>query len=73
MQSTIEVFPALDSLGCIHGFTQRVPGLDVKVERDLALARLDEAHVACRRDLGLGERTFITARQVHGRGCGSRG
>ena len=67
MQSPIEVFPALDGLGCIHGFTQRVPGLDVKVERDLALERLDEAHVACRRELGLGERVFVTARQVHGR------
>lgn len=67
MQSPIEVFPALEGLGCIHGFTQRVPGLDVKVEREMALPRLDEAHVTCRRNLGLGGRVFITARQVHGR------
>ncbi len=67
MQSPIETFPALDGLGCLHGFTQRVPGLDVKVDRELALQRLDEAHAAAREDLGLDRRRFVTARQVHGR------
>jgi copper oxidase (laccase) domain-containing protein len=67
MQSPIETFSALEGLGCAHGFTRRVPGLDVKVERELALQRLDDAHVAARHALGLGDKHFVTARQVHGR------
>ncbi len=67
MRSPIETFPELRGLGCIHGFTQRVPGLDVSVEREVALARLDEVHAAARRELRLDDRLYVTARQVHGR------
>jgi copper oxidase (laccase) domain-containing protein len=64
----LETFPELEKIGAIrHGFTGRAPGLDVKVQRETALARLDEFHAAARAGLGLGERVFITAEQVHGR------
>ncbi|HEY2341622.1 MAG TPA: polyphenol oxidase family protein [Chthoniobacteraceae bacterium] len=67
MIKLVETFPALRNLGCIHGFTQRIPGLDVKASREIALERLDQSHAVARSALGLGERRFITARQVHGR------
>ena len=64
----IETFPALEALaGITHGFTGRVPGLDVKMDRELALRRLDEHHARARRELGLAAKTFVTAEQVHGR------
>lgn len=64
----IETFPALEAVaGIRHGFTGRVPGLDVKVDRELALQRLDEHHAAARTKLGLGDQPFIFAQQVHGR------
>jgi polyphenol oxidase len=66
MSSFVETFSALQDLGCIHGFTRRIPGLDVKAAREIALARLDESHVAARRALGLDGRRFVIARQVHG-------
>jgi copper oxidase (laccase) domain-containing protein len=68
MASTSETFPALQSLrGIRHGFTLRAPDVDVKVDRDLALLRLDEAHAASRRGLGMDGKTFVTGCQVHGR------
>ena len=64
----VETFPALEAVaGIKHGFTGRVPGLDVKVDRELALRRLDEHHVRARRELSLAARIFVTAEQVHGR------
>ena len=63
----VETFPALSEIAAVrHGFVGRIPGLDVKVERDAALARLDEFHAAARERAGLGDRVFITAEQVHG-------
>ena len=63
----VETFPALREIaGVRHGFIGRIPGLDVKVERDIALARLDEFHLAARARAGLADRIFITAEQVHG-------
>ena len=63
----VETFPALAEIAAIrHGFIGRVPGLDVKVERETALDRLDEFHAAARARAGLGDRVFITAAQVHG-------
>ena len=63
----VETFPALTEIAAIrHGFIGRIPGLDVKVERETALARLDEFHVAARERAGLAHRVFITADQVHG-------
>lgn len=62
-----ETFPALASLSAIqHAFTQRAPGLDVKVERDRALELLGGAHASICSHLGLDARRFIVAQQVHG-------
>jgi copper oxidase (laccase) domain-containing protein len=62
-----ETFPALAALpGIVHAFTLRVPGLDVRVERDVALARLESAQAEMRAQLDLGTRRFLTAEQVHG-------
>ena len=63
----VETFPALSEIAAVrHGFIGRIPGLDVKVDREAALARLEEFHVAARAHAGLVDRIFITADQVHG-------
>ena len=65
--SPVEFFPALaDCSGVKHGFVGRIPGIDVVTEREEALARLDAAHRQVRAGLGLAERNFVTAEQVHG-------
>jgi copper oxidase (laccase) domain-containing protein len=64
----IETFPALEALsGVRHGFTGKVPGLEVKVDRELALERLDGHHRTARRALGLEGKRFVIGTQVHGR------
>jgi copper oxidase (laccase) domain-containing protein len=64
----IEKFPALEANSEItHAFLGRVPGMDVKVDREEALRRLDAVHLAARRELGLDGRRFIVGEQVHGR------
>jgi polyphenol oxidase len=63
-----ETFPALRGLPVVHAFTGRVPGLDVRTDRDTALRRLDRHHDEARSALGLAERHYRTARQVHGAG-----
>ena len=63
-----ETFPALSRLPVVHAFTGRVPGLEVKTDRETALRRLDRYHENARRSLGLGDRHFRAARQVHGIG-----
>lgn len=66
--TSAETFPALSALpGVVHAFTLRMPGVDVKVDREEALRRLDAVHAEVRRDLGLDTRIFVTARQVHGK------
>jgi copper oxidase (laccase) domain-containing protein len=63
----VETFPALSELPEIrHGFTGRVPGLDVKVDRESALALLDDHHAAARADLGLAAKRLVVGEQVHG-------
>lgn len=65
----VEQFAALSGLpGIVHAFTQRVPGLDVSVDREVALQRLDQHHAAVRIELGLAAKTLVTAVQVHGNG-----
>ena len=64
----IEKFPALATLPVIHGFTGRVPGLDVKTDRTTALARLDVFHDEVRKTLGTGGLHYRIAEQVHGAG-----
>lgn len=64
----VETFPALAALGAIrHGFTGRVPGLDLNMDRAAALRHLDSHHARARGELGLGARRFLTGEQVHGR------
>jgi hypothetical protein len=62
-----ETFPALEAQAWLrHGFTQRVEGLNVQVEREEALAKLDSHHREAIAQIGLAGKTFITAQQVHG-------
>ena len=67
LPSPIEFFPALTACaGVRHGFITRIPGIDVVTDRAEALIRLDSAHHRARADLGLAEKVFLTAEQVHG-------
>jgi copper oxidase (laccase) domain-containing protein len=68
MTAAIERFPALDALGerIQHGFVGRIPGLDMDLDREAALARLSDIHRTARADLGLADAAFVTAKQVHG-------
>jgi len=64
----VETFPALSGLGFLrHGFVGRVPGLDVRNDREVALARLEEFHRAARMQLGMADMHLVTAQQTHGR------
>ncbi|MDB6156178.1 MAG: hypothetical protein JWL90_4631 [Chthoniobacteraceae bacterium] len=63
----VETFASLTEIPFLrHAFTGRVPGLDVKVDREAALARLEKYHLSARRNLG-GSGPFIIGTQVHGR------
>ena len=65
----IEMFPVLSSVpGVRHGFVVRVAGLDVKADRDSALARLEEHHRAARARIGVDNMPFVFGQQVHGSG-----
>ncbi len=67
MKVPVESFEALGRLkGIRHAFLCRVPGLDVRTDREQALARLSEYHATARRELGFPAEPFGTARQVHG-------
>ena len=67
MPPPVETFPALAALpGLAHGFTTRIPGLDVKTDRATAVQRLDTFHAAARAGLGLAAHHYVTAAQVHG-------
>ena len=63
---SIETFPALDRVGCIHGFVGRVSGIELSHDKAAVLENLDKVHRQARQILGLGDRKFITVRQVHG-------
>jgi copper oxidase (laccase) domain-containing protein len=64
-QPLVEHFPALDALeDVLHGFVLRVPGLDVRADREVALRRLEALHEIARRSFGT--RQFRLAEQVHG-------
>ncbi len=66
-QLSAEHFQALDALpDVVHGFTLRVPGLEMSHDKTEALARLDGVHREIRREHGLGGAAFMTAQQVHG-------
>jgi copper oxidase (laccase) domain-containing protein len=66
-QLSAEQFPALGALpNVVHGFTLRVPGIEMSHDKMEALARLDGVHREIRREHGLGGAPFVTAQQVHG-------
>ncbi len=64
---SIDRFPALTAItGLRHGFTTRVPGLAVDVDREAALRRLDRHHAAALAACGLDHHRMARCRQVHG-------
>lgn len=70
-QLPAEQFPALSALpGIVHGFTLRVPGLEMSHDKAEALARLDGIHRNIRGEHGLAGMPFVTAQQVHGKEIG---
>lgn len=64
----LEIFPALSAIeGLAHGFVLRHPQIDVRVDRDLALARLRDHHLATARDrLDVAFDAMRFGEQVHG-------
>jgi polyphenol oxidase len=61
----VERFPAIDALeDVLHGFILRVPGLDVRADRQCALRKLNALHEIARRRFGT--RQVRLAEQVHG-------
>ena len=66
-QLPAEQFAALSALSqVVHGFTLRVPGIEMSHDKAEALARLDGVHRQVRTEHGVGSAPFITAKQVHG-------
>ena len=67
-QLPVEHFTALSALPqVIHGFTLRVPGIEMSHDKAEALARLDGVHRKIRAEHQLGAAPFITAQQIHGK------
>jgi copper oxidase (laccase) domain-containing protein len=67
MKLPADTFEALKRLpGIRHAFLCRVPGLDVRTDREAALALLAGYHAEARRELGFTVEPFGTAKQVHG-------
>jgi copper oxidase (laccase) domain-containing protein len=65
IEPPVERFPALEALeDVLHGFVLRVPGLDVRADREIALRRLDAFHEVARRSFDA--RQVRLAEQVHG-------
>ncbi|MDP9098452.1 MAG: polyphenol oxidase family protein, partial [Verrucomicrobiota bacterium] len=70
-QLPAEQFQALSALpGVVHGFTLRVPGIEMLHDKAEALARLDGIHRKIRGGHGLADRPLVTAQQVHGNEIG---
>jgi polyphenol oxidase len=67
MPFPFEQFPALSAIKiCRHGFTQRIPGIDVSNDKAEVLKRLDSAHRKIRKAIGAGDWPLVIAQQVHG-------
>jgi copper oxidase (laccase) domain-containing protein len=67
MAFPFEEFPALSAIGiCRHGFTQRIPGIDVSNDKPEVLKRLNAAHREIHHAIGVGDWPLVTAQQVHG-------
>ena len=70
-QRSAEQFAALTAVpGLVHGFTLRLPGLEMSHDKAEALARLDRVHRGIRNEYGLGAAPFVTAQQIHGNRLG---
>lgn len=54
-------------MGVRHGFTLRIPGIDVAHDKEVALAHLDAVHRELRGEISLGNLPFATAKQIHGK------
>ena len=62
-----ETFPALDALPAVRAvFLQRVPGLDVKTDRETALKRLAGIQREALNEAGFARMPLAKASQVHG-------
>jgi copper oxidase (laccase) domain-containing protein len=71
-QLPAEQFAALSALpNLVHGFTLRVPGIEMSYDKMEGLARLDGVHRGIRAERGLGAAPLITAQQVHGNRIGA--
>lgn len=67
MLAPLDTFPELTATGAVeHAFLQRVPGLDVTVDRAEAMQRLEAIHRQTISAMGLSDRRIIAAEQVHG-------
>jgi len=65
----VERFPLLAAIGGLeHGFIGRVPGVDVRVDREEAMRRLASHHTEALDREGLGAISLATAEQTHGDG-----
>lgn len=65
IEPPVERFPAIEALeDVLHGFVLRVPGVDVRADREIALRRLDAFHEVVRRSFGA--RQVRLAQQIHG-------
>jgi copper oxidase (laccase) domain-containing protein len=70
-QLPAEQFEALSALpSVVHGFTLRVPGIEMSHHKAEALARLDGVHRKIRGGYGLAAMPFVTAQQIHGKEIG---
>lgn len=67
MTAAADTFPALDALPTLRAvFLTRVPGVDVKTDRDTAMARLASLQRHALDNLGFRGMPLATASQVHG-------
>src|SRR5438552_6076500 len=66
VQLPFEKFPALVRVSCSDGFVGRVPGIELSHDKAMVLETLVRVDRQARQLLGLGDRKFITVRQVHG-------
>jgi len=65
--SAVERFSALTAIAeCRHAFIGRIPGIEVSYDKAEVLARLDAAHREIRASQSMGDRSLLTAQQVHG-------
>ncbi len=64
-QRLFEQFDSLKIPHVRHGFTLRVPGIEVAQDKAEALKRLEKAHRQIRGEIGLTDWPLLTAEQIH--------